>query len=513
MYMHTPVQSRKKRRVCGYARVSTDHEDQQSSYEAQLDYYTAYIQSRDDWEFAGMYSDEGITGTSTKYRDGFKQMISDALDGKVDLIITKSVSRFARNTVDSLSTIRKLKEKGVEIYFEKENIWTFDAKGELLITIMSSLAQEESRSISENTTWGRRKQFADGFSTVAFPRFLGYDRGEHKGEYVINESQAETVREIYRLFLSGLSLCAICKELEAQGRTTATGSKKWCTGSVQSILTNEKYKGDALLQKCYTADFLTKKQVKNNGEVPQYYVEGHHEAIVTKEQFDEVQLEFERRKKLGVRFSGAGIFSSRIVCGDCGGFYGSKVWHSNDKYRKVIWRCNHKYGDGEKCKTPTLSEQDIQGYFMRAINILYKDRDEYIANMELLLEGMEGSEALTAKYDIANAELKTIEQEIRESGGECSLTGSEGEITDHYGRLLKAYEDKRKEAEDLDRKRIKAKAAEDAIGLLIDTLRDMTFRNTAFDERLWGGLVETMEVHPGGDVVFHFKGGIDVTVD
>ena len=180
-----PLISTEKRKVCGYARVSTDHEEQQSSYEAQMEYYTEYIQSRPDWEFVGMYSDEGITATSTTHRDGFKQMVEDALAGKIDLIITKSVSRFARNTVDSLTTVRKLKEKGIEIYFEKENIWTLDAKGELLITIMSSLAQEESRSISENTRWGKRKQFADGFASVPYSHFLGYDRGKNKGEFVI----------------------------------------------------------------------------------------------------------------------------------------------------------------------------------------------------------------------------------------------------------------------------------------------------------------------------------------
>ena len=168
----SPITEQKKRKVAGYARVSTDHDDQFSSYEAQIDYYTNYIKGRDDWAFVEVYTDEGITGTSTKHREGFKQMIADALDGKIDLIVTKSVSRFARNTVDSLTTIRQLKEAGVEVYFEKENIWTFDGKGELLLTIMSSLAQEESRSISENCTWGQRKRFADGKVSVPFQRFL-----------------------------------------------------------------------------------------------------------------------------------------------------------------------------------------------------------------------------------------------------------------------------------------------------------------------------------------------------
>lgn len=189
------INENKKRRTAGYARVSTDSDEQYISYEAQVDYYTNYIKNRDDWEFIKVYTDEGITGTNTKHREGFKRMIADALAGRVDLIVTKSVSRFARNTVDSLTTVRQLKEKGVEIYFEKENIWTLDSKGELLITIMSSLAQEESRSISENCTWGQRKRSADGKVTVPFNRFLGYDRGED-GNLVINPEQAVTVKRI-----------------------------------------------------------------------------------------------------------------------------------------------------------------------------------------------------------------------------------------------------------------------------------------------------------------------------
>lgn len=276
-YTATPINTARKRRVAGYARVSTDHEEQQSSYEAQMDYYTAYISGRDDWEFAGMYSDAGISATNTRHRDGFKAMVADALAGKIDLIITKSVSRFARNTVDSLTTVRQLKDKGSEVYFEKENIWTLDAKGKLLITIMSSLAQEESSSISENTTWGQRKRFADGKASVAFGQFLGYDRGAD-GSFVINEEQAETVRLIYRLFLEGRSFYSVARELTDRGIKTPAGKDNWSQSTVRSILSNEKYKGDALLQKSFTVDFLNKKMKPNEGEVPQYYVENNNPA-------------------------------------------------------------------------------------------------------------------------------------------------------------------------------------------------------------------------------------------
>lgn len=261
----TPLDQPKKRKVAGYARVSTDSEEQQTSYEAQVSYYTEYIQKRDDWEFAGVYTDQGISATNTKHRDGFNRMIADALDGKIDLIVTKSVSRFARNTVDSLTTVRKLKEKSVEVYFEKENIYTLDSKGELFITIMSSLAQEESRSISENVTWGQRKRMADGKVTMPYGRFLGYRKGEDGFPEIVPE-EAEVVKLIYKSFMEGLSYYKIAQLLMSRNIPAPAGGEKWYTRTVESILTNEKYKGSALLQKKFTVDFLTKKQKVNEGD-------------------------------------------------------------------------------------------------------------------------------------------------------------------------------------------------------------------------------------------------------
>lgn len=283
-----------KKRVAAYARVSTVRERQQTSYAAQIAYYTSYINSRDDWSLVRVYADEGVTGTSMQKRKEFLEMLQDAMDGKIDLIVTKSVSRFARNTVDSLTAIRQLKEHGVECYFEKENIWTFDAKGELLITIMSSLAQEESRSISENTRWGMRKAFQDGKVFVPFRHFLGYDRGIN-GELQINAKQAETVRMIYQMFLDGCSFYRIAAELTRKEIPTPYGKHVWRDRTVKNILQNEKYRGDALLQKKYSKDFLDRKMRKNKGEVPQYYVVGNHEAIIEPEIFEAVQKEIQRR--------------------------------------------------------------------------------------------------------------------------------------------------------------------------------------------------------------------------
>lgn len=343
-----------------------------------------------------VYTDESITGTNTKHREGFKKMVADALAGKIDLIVTKSVSRFARNTVDSLTTIRQLKEHGVECYFEKENIWTFDGKGELLITIMSSLAQEKSRSISENCTWGQRKRFADGKVTIPFTRFLGYDRGAN-GELVVNPEQAEVVQSIYDMFLQGLTYHGITQKLTDDGIKTLGGKDKWSISTVKSILGNEKYKGDALLQKRFAVDYLTKKQKKNEGEIPQYYVEGNHEAIVPPEKFDMVQREMAKRGKGKKYHSDVHPFSSKIRCGECGNWYGSKVWHSTDKYRRIIWQCNHKFDGDNRCTTPHLTDEQIQDAFLPVANKLLTTKDAVIAN---------GHEMMALLFDTAQAEAE-----------------------------------------------------------------------------------------------------------
>ena len=369
-----------KRRVCGYARVSTDSDEQYTSYEAQVDYYTRYIKSHDNWVFVGVYTDEGISGTSTKHRDGFNKMVKDALAGKIDLIVTKSVSRFARNTLDSISTIRKLKEHNVEVFFEKENIYTLDGKGELLLTIMSSLAQEESRSISENVTWGHRKRMADGRFSLGYSHFLGYDKGPDC-KPVINEKEAEVVRYIYHEFIAGKSMQFIARKLTEHGIPSPSGHGKWRAGSIKNILQNEKYKGDALLQKTFTVDFLTKKVKVNEGEVTQYYIENSHEAIIPKEEWEQAQAELRRRSRITASYSGSNsIFSSKIFCSECGSFYGRKVWHSNDRYRRTIWRCNGKFEGDRICRTPVLDDVIIKYGFVRALSELLGNKKQLISD-------------------------------------------------------------------------------------------------------------------------------------
>ena len=429
-----------RRRVAAYARVSTSSEEQLTSYEAQVDYYTRFIQSKPEWEFVRVYTDEGISAVNTKKREGFNQMVRDALDGKIDLIVTKSVSRFARNTVDSLVTVRKLKEKGVEVYFEKENIYTLDSKGELLITIMSSLAQEESRSISENVTWGQRKRFADGKVSLPYSHFLGYRKGDNGLPEIVPE-EAETVRWIYSLFLSGKTTGSIASLLTREGIPTPAGKKKWAASTVESILKNEKYKGDALLQKAFTVDFLTKKQKKNEGEVPQYYVENSHPAIIDPAEWKLVQRELERRKAIGRSYSGNSIFSSRLVCGDCGGYFGSKVWHSTDKYRRTIWRCNSKFTGEEKCQTPHLTEEEIKARFLDAFNALVADKERLLDECRTMQAALTDTGSLDSEIAALLSEMEVVAELTKRCIEENSTTAqSQDTYLEKYNALVARYE-------------------------------------------------------------------------
>ena len=397
-----------KRRVAGYARVSTEKDEQFSSYEAQIEYYSNYIKSHNDWEFVNIYTDEGLSGTSTKNRVGFQKMIKDALKGKIDLIITKSISRFARNTLDSLTTIRKLKEHNVEIYFEKENIWTLDSKGELLITIMSSIAQEESRSISMNVTWGIRQSMKQGKAYVPYKVFLGYEKGPN-GEMVVNEEQAKIVRKIYGYAMQNRSCYAIAKLLEEQQIPFSPGVYKWHTSTIKSILRNEKYKGDALRQKTYTKDFLTKEKMTNSGEVPQYYIHNHHPAIIPEEIFTRLQNSFESHNKIDYRRSKNQLFSRKIVCPYCNNYYGPSFWLKNDGSKAIIWRCNSKFKKETKtnCISPSLNETFIKQLFVCEINKFVKTPNTIFRKLMIIIKkvGEQSKEITTCLKMYHNFEL------------------------------------------------------------------------------------------------------------
>ncbi|MEF9624247.1 recombinase family protein [Streptococcus dysgalactiae] len=499
--------SLKKRRVAGYARVSTDHEDQATSYESQMRYYSEYINGRDDWVFVKMYSDEGISGTNTKLRTGFKAMVEDALNGKIDLIITKSVSRFARNTVDSLTTVRQLKEVGVEIYFEKENIWTLDSKGELLITIMSSLAQEESRSISENVTWGLRKQFAEGKVHFPYTNVLGFKAGED-GAIVVDQDEAKTVRYIFQQALIGKSPYHIAKDLTEQGIPSPSGKSRWNATTIKRMLRNEKYKGDALLQKTFTIDFLTKKKNINRGELPQYYVENNHEAIVDRETFDAVQQVLDNKG----RKSSTTIFSSKLICGDCGHFFGSKVWHSTSKYRRVIYQCNEKYSGDKRCTTPHVTEEDIKGWFIQAINQLITNKSEIISNLQVLLELKEKPD-LNRQICEVETEIKVVTQMVENLVRENAVKPQDQDIYRmEYVSLSDRYDKLIRKMETMELEQMNTIQQLGEITKFIETLNHQDRLVTEFNELLWESTVDKVEIREEKFVTFTFKNGIELNI-
>lgn len=377
-------------RVAAYCRVSTTLEQQESSYEAQVSYYTEKIQSNPNWKLAGIYADDGKLATNTKKRDDFKTMIEDCMAGKIDLVLTKSVSRFARNTVDSLQNIRKLKEKNIGVYFEKKGVNTLEGTGELLITILSSQAQEESRNLSENTRWGLVRRFENGIVSVNHKKFLGYTKDEN-GELIIVPEEAELVRRIFRLYLEGASILQITRALEADRIKTVTGKDKWHCSVIEKMLQNEKYMGDALLQKTYTVDFLTKKRVKNQGIVPQYYIEDNHEPIIPKKLFYRVQEEKARRASMHKssitrkvrqeksKYSSKYALSDLMVCGECGHPYRRQTWSKYGE-KSGVWRCESRLKNGTKnCRhSPTLKEKPLYEAIMTAINSVVENQGEFV---------------------------------------------------------------------------------------------------------------------------------------
>ena len=396
-----PINEYRKKRVAAYARVSTDQDEQFTSFESQIQYYEDLIKSNPDYEFVKVYSDEGLSGTSVKKRKGFNEMIHDAKEGKIDLILVKSISRFGRNTLDLISYIQTLKSYGVEVHFDKEGIKTFDKNIDMSLAIMSAVAQEESHSISGNVTAGIRYKYARGEYSMCYGSFLGYKKGAN-GKPEIVEEEANIVRDIYKWFLRDkLSTYQIAERLNNMGILTKR-DRKWGHTRIKAILKNEKYKGDALLQKGYVKNYLDHVVVKNNGELDQFYVEKGHEAIVSDEDWAMAQIELKIRDSLANHYSSTeDVFSGVIKCADCGSYYGRKLWHSTDKYKRCIYQCNHKFSkEKEKCQTPNLTEEQIKKAFVETFNELLKIKDDVIAASE---------ETIKEVFDTSTLELKKKE--------------------------------------------------------------------------------------------------------
>jgi DNA invertase Pin-like site-specific DNA recombinase len=501
------AQEKPKLRVAAYCRVSTDSDEQATSYEAQVEHYTQFIQKNIEWELAGIFADDGISGTNTKKRGEFNRMIEECMAGNIDMLITKSISRFARNTLDCLKFIRELKEKNIPVFFEKENINTMDSKGEVLLTIMASLAQQESQSLSQNVKLGLQYRYQNGEVQVNHNRFLGYTKDED-GNLVIDPVEAEVVKRIYYEYLEGASLAQIGKSLEGDGILTAAGKARWRPETLKKILQNEKYIGDALLQKTYTVDFLTKKRVKNNGIVPQYYVENSHEAIIPRDLYMQVQEEMVRRANLhsGANrkkrvYSSKYALSSMVYCPKCGDIYRRIAWNNRGKHF-IVWRCVSRVEHGPGCcDAPTVQETELQEAVVKAINMALGGRDDMLVALE---KNIASVLALEDEGSIESINIK-LEELQRELLKRANAKKDYNDLADEIDRLRELKQNAM--AENAEREGLKQRIAE-----MQEFLEEQTEQIEEYDESLVRRMVEKVTVYDEKFMV-EFKSGTSVDVE
>jgi len=513
---------RRQLRVAAYCRVSTDQEEQQSSYQAQIDYYTDKIAKNSEWTLAGIFADEGISGTSAKNRAQFLRLMSLCKQGKIDMVLTKSISRFSRNTLDCLGYIRMLKEKRIPIIFEKEGINTMQMASEMTISLLGSFAQAESESLSKNVTWGKRQSFKNGNVSINYAYFLGYEKGEDGLPKIVPE-QAEIVKNIYRFYLAGYSVVGIKRELEKQGALTATGNAEWTVNAIRSMLRNEKYIGDVLLQKTYVSDFLTKKNCKNNGELPQYYVSNHHVGIIEKDVFNRVQEEMARRsskRKVADKnvTTEQGKYSSKyalteiLVCGNCATQYRRVVWSKRGK-KKSLWRCISRleYGTKYCSDSPTIEESVLHNAIIRAINLLASDKDELISTIReslcLALKGYGDNDnpyMIESRIKELNSDMLDLVQLSAKSGSDCKK----------YDEQFKSIADETRRLQEILVMQ-KSQKAEDTktsshMNELFNILESEALAMTEFDNTLVKQLIDTIKILSKNKILIIFNGGFEM---
>lgn len=403
-----------KKRVCAYCRVSTDSTKQHTSYVAQVEYYKSYIGKREDWEFAGIFADEAKSGTQVKSRNEFLRMMKECENGNIDIIITKSVTRFARNTIDSIETIRKLKALGVTVYFEKENINTMSEQSEQMLTILSSLAQGESESISTNTRWGIQKRFRDGsykLSCVAY----GYTKDED-GELIIKEDEAEIVRRIYKEYLNGNGAYVIARDLTNDHVPTVRVAETWNESVIKEILQNPIYEGDLILQKTYTTEILPFTKKRNRGERPQFFIKDNHEPIITREQGQMVREIFEyRRKQMGVddsrKYQNRYELSSKIICTECGGTFKRQKIYIGKSYEKIQWSCKNHIKNSTKCKMKPIREDVIKEAYLTMWNKLVSNYAFILTPMLDSLRNLRISEGQEVEIENLNHKIMELTEQ------------------------------------------------------------------------------------------------------
>ena len=493
--------------MTAYARVSTNSDEQLISLATQKNHYERYIKAKKDWEYAGLYYDEGVSGTKLEKRDGLKKLLNDCEKGLIDYILVKSISRFSRNTVDSIEIVRKLCSAGIFIYFEKENINTLDAKGEVLMTIMAALAQQESESLSANVRLGIQFRNQQGKVQVNYNRFLGYTKDDD-GKLIIVPQEAAIVRRIYAEYMDGASFLQIKRSLEADGIVNGAGNTKWHESNIKQILTNEKYIGDALLQKTYTISVLEKKRVSNNGFAPKYYVEGSHDAIIDKDVFLRVQAEIARRANIlsdGKRriYSSRYALSSIVVCGHCGDIFRRIKWN-NRGCKSTVWRCVSrvlKKSSGIDCPARTIHEETLQAAVVTAVNDAWSNRDAIIPKLRENIR--------TVLEEDSDARLEEIDEAIRQKQAELLDAGRDQDRIDKIGEAIIQLRENRQQVMTTAAMRKDVKDRIDDPSTFLD---GQTEAITKYSDALVRRLIERITVFDE-KLVVEFKSGLEIQVE
>lgn len=515
--------SKRQLRVAAYCRVSTDDEEQLTSYEAQKNYYTDKIMTNKEWTMAGIFADEGITGTSARKRPEFLRMIRQCKQGKIDIVLTKSISRFARNTVDCLNYVRALKELGIAVIFEKENMNTLEIDSEILITMLGAFAQSESESISANVRWGKRQAMKEGKAIINYKHLYGYRKGADGRPEIIPE-QAGVVRKIYDLFLSGTPIRGILEYLNANNIPNISGGSQWAKNAVNSILINEKYCGDVLLQKTYIDDCINKKVKKNTGQLPMYLVQNHHEGIISRETFDAAQAELARRsagkspsKKNAPtgrsRYSSKYALSDRLYCGECGTRYQRCTWRNRDGSKRIVWRCVRRVDYGNKyCHdSPTLDEEPLHRAILAAINSAVKDKDNIVYNLKAAME-KELAPAAGQQLSLSEIDnrLEQLNTEFSKVLAEASESGDQAAYSDRFREIMQkqtALKSQRDEIQWLLAESGKATAHIEQCRQAAETAPSAI---TEWDDALIRQVVESVTVETGGGIVVALKSGASI---
>lgn len=507
-----------QKRVAAYCRVSTDSEEQLTSYVNQKKFYTDMIARNTEWQFAGLYADEGISGTRADKRPEFNNMIKACLAGKIDYIITKSVSRFARNTVDCLDYVRMLRAKGIGIFFEEQNIDTLKSDSELYLIIYAGFAQSESESISKNITWSYRKNFEDGKPIFMYKRLLGYQKGED-GEPEIVPQEAEIVERIFAMYLSGMTVDVISRQLQSEH--IVIPSKKFSFGKnmVMNILKNEKYCGDCILQKTVTVDCISKTRKKNEGEAPMYIVENNHPAIISREMFNRAQEELSKRKARSPQSRKTAITASGkyskyaltdvLICAECGSRYKRVTWTSLGQ-KRIVWRCVNRLDNGKKyCQhSPTLSESALQEAIVRALNKFNdEDTSTYLTLMKATIGeaigangGSDEIDLLERRIDALNSRMLKIVNDSVESGADMEENEDVFKtISEQIAQLNRRIDAVRKSKG----------SDEERLRLIQDIIDQREAHRDTYNDAIVRQMIECVKVHEGGKLTIIFGGGYE----